>query len=174
MTPRVYLAGKIGHDDWRQRIIPGLRDHTWHDGPIDVGPYSYVGPFFVGCDHGCFHGANRHGMLNKEIDACPDAYFTRQEVIDLNMKAIDDANLLFAYITAPDCYGTIFELGYSVRKNKRVVVCFAPGISHADFWFSSDQADHVHYGIGEELLPGLLKAEVSNCIASLRADGIAE
>jgi hypothetical protein len=71
----IYLAGKIRKNDWRESIIPDIK--YWIEGhdirsiesianwPILEGvikeKYNYTGPFFVSCDHGCYHGPNSHG-----------------------------------------------------------------------------------------------------------------
>jgi hypothetical protein len=73
--PTVYLAGKIGRNDWRHELVPELRGTVNGDcldpepvlfDPtlrIDCGDFVYVGPFFVSCDHGCFHGPASHGAV---------------------------------------------------------------------------------------------------------------
>ncbi len=76
----VYLAGKIARNDWRHRIVEDgnksvhskLRNHSFEEN----GPYlnftfsdklfRYVGPFFVACDHSCYHGRTTHGVGNGE------------------------------------------------------------------------------------------------------------
>ena len=75
---RIYLAGKITKNGWRKEIVPQLRSAwgapcldaaDWRDiDPLEfyLGGvhFHYVGPYFVGCDHGCFHGPNSHGILD--------------------------------------------------------------------------------------------------------------
>jgi nucleoside 2-deoxyribosyltransferase len=39
--------------------------------------------------------------------------------------AIQRADLVFAWIDSPDCYGTILEIGYARAMNKVVVVAFS-------------------------------------------------
>ena len=63
---RVYLAGKISKNDWRHQLIAGLRNHSWEDGPLTQSGFTYVGPFFISCDHGGFHGPNTHGMRPRQ------------------------------------------------------------------------------------------------------------
>ena len=114
-TPKLYLAGKIAPNDWRHSIVPALRGHTWADGPIVMPDYTYVGPFFVACDqHGC-----------GPIPGC-DADVTALQVIENNLSAIKSATLIFAYITANDCHGTMAEIGHALALGKRVVMAFAP------------------------------------------------
>lgn len=75
----IYLAGKIGPDDWRQDVVPGLQaawgdhwdprkwsvdDAEWpviQNGALSV--FDYTGPYFVEtCSHtdtGCSQGEHR-------------------------------------------------------------------------------------------------------------------
>ena len=51
MKPRVYLAGTMVKNDWRHYLVPGLREHDGSDGSLELPDFTYVGPFFVSCDH---------------------------------------------------------------------------------------------------------------------------
>ena len=157
MKPAVYLAGKIGQTDWRHGLVPTLRGHVWADGPIDAGDFLYCGPFFVSCDHGCNHRPGSHGAA---AGCGGQPKFTHSEVVKHNNQALDDCDLVFAYITSPDCYGTLHELGWAVRAGKRVLVVFAPGMPVDDFWYVSEQADAVFTEQPAEALPRLLKLEL--------------
>jgi hypothetical protein len=145
MKPNVYLAGKIGKNDFRHYLIPRLGNHTWADGQIETKWFCYVGPFFVSCDHACNHGPNTHGAIAQNT-IC-EAEFTRQQVISNNMAALESADLVIVYITSLDCYGTVFEIGWAKAKEKRVVICFAPGIDHSDLWVSTGQVDAIYEDI---------------------------
>lgn len=157
--PRVYLAGKIGKNDWRHRLVPNLRAHVWADGPIQTEAFSYVGPFFVSCDHGCSHYPSSHGASS--VVECGQWQFTHEEIIDNNNAALENADLVFAYITDTDCYGTLIEIGWALQKGIRVVLAFAPNMPIDDFWYGSMQAAAVH----REVRPC--------CLASLFADELA-
>ena len=81
MPMKIYLAGKIGKNDWRHDIVGtclsdacsdfyayGRQDETaqiameWPVLPKAIfAEYDYTGPYFVACDHGCFHGIGTHG-----------------------------------------------------------------------------------------------------------------
>lgn len=136
--PDVYLAGKIGQNDWRHGLIPNLRTHEWGTGSISLDSFNYVGPFFRGCDHGCGHGPKKHGAVQE----CTEPFITQREVIDANKKAINNADLVIAYITAADCHGTQHELGWASAKGKRVVIAFAENIDFDadEFWVASHQS----------------------------------
>lgn len=160
VIPRLYLAGKIGKNDWRHSLVPNLRDRTWNNGPIETGSFSYIGPFFVSCDHGCGHNPSGHGMVQE----CIEPYYTREDVIRLNMDAIEKSDIVFAYINAPDCYGTIVEIGYAIAKGKRVIMAFAPDIDANEFWFSSMQCATAHHNIRPCCLAEILADEIKKSI----------
>ena len=153
--PKVYLSGKIGKNDWRHSLVPQLRERTWDEGPIETASFDYVGPFFVSCDHGCGHVPGEHGMAQ----GCTELKHTRQDVINLNMSALAEADLVFAYITADDCFGTLFEIG-AVATEKRVVMAFDPNINPNEFWFSYMQCAAVYFGVQTSRLASIFGDEI--------------
>lgn len=164
--PMIYLGGKIGKNDWRHDLIPGLRERTWSGGPIITPTYQYGGPFFVSCSHGCLHGPNQHGAIGRE-DCC-ESILTRQQVIENNRTAIAKADLILAYITATDCHGTLFELGYASALAKRIIVAFAPGIPAADFWFPALQCHAKHESVRICCLKDILADEIRKATTPTR------
>lgn len=158
---RIYLAGKIGKTiTWRDKIAPGIGS-AWEAGDgcgesIDweipwpvlpkaiFGVYSYTGPFFIGDDHGCFHGPNKHGCREKtwtqgahgEPDSEADG--TRRSLIVERCKtAIHNSDLVFAWVDTPDCFGTLVEVGYAAGIGKIVGVCCPHGFEYdLAMWFA--------------------------------------
>lgn len=170
-APCVYLAGKIGKNDWRHSLVPNLRAHVWADGPIHTDAFSYVGPFFVSCDHGCNHHPGSHGASSAV--ECGQWQFTRKEIIDNNNAALENADLVFAYISDTDCYGTLIEIGWALRKGIRVVLAFAPNVPIDDFWYASMQVAAVHQEVRPCCLKSLLAEELStyaSTVTPLRKD----
>ena len=115
-VPHIYLAGKFRKGCWRHSLVSGLRDHSWSDGVLPQRDYVYVGPFFVGCDHSCFHNKNSHGAgAVRGVNACSgrgvEAEFDapHREVENLCLEAVGKADLLFCYIDSTDCHGTLGE-----------------------------------------------------------------
>lgn len=179
---KIYLAGKITANDWRHTIVPALRAGEplvyQSTGPRDhdsmpvfgfpvlqgaiFGVHDYVGPFFVSCDHGCYHHAESHGVgaWDDEWGGHGDPYNCqvatenlprRAEVVRVCLEAIDRADVVFAWFDDPNCHGTLTEVGYAVAKGKRLWAGFgAPGL-WSDLWFARSAAVKVaHYreGIG--------------------------
>ena len=157
--PALYLAGKISKNDWRHGLIPNLRGHLWAAGPIVTPTYEYVGPFFVACSHGCAHGPNSHGVIGGE--GCFESSMTQRWVISNNKSAIEKADLIFAYINATDCHGTLFEIGYASALGKRIIVAFAPEIDAADFWLSSMHCKRVYNSVARGRLALVLREEIN-------------
>jgi hypothetical protein len=164
--PNVYLAGKIRKHCWRHQLISGLRNHSWGDGPLQQNRFTYIGPFFIGCDHGCFHNKNSHGNVAIRGDnLCPgrdsNAEFDAPhlEVANLCLDALLKADLVFCYIDAADCYGTLVEIGYAIAIDVPLVVAFAPSIATSagnDFWFACAKARWSIYGVHKYELSGYL------------------
>lgn len=156
--PRVYLAGKISKMDWRLFLVPNLRETSFENPLIETDLYTYVGPFFVSCDHGCNHQDNSHGAIaGYKFGESP---YKSTDVIRNNNAGLNRADLVFAYITSIDCFGTLFELGYATRAGKTVVIAFAPKIPHTDFWYSTHQAKRIHTEVRPCCLASLLEKEL--------------
>jgi nucleoside 2-deoxyribosyltransferase len=64
-----------------------------------------------------------------------DIHAARTEVSQAVQSAIEAADLVFAWIDGPDCYGTILEIGYARAMGKAVVVAFSED-------FASTKAAH--------------------------------
>lgn len=155
---KIYFAGKIGKNDWRHSLVPSLRGRRWKDGTIDTAHFVYTGPFFVSCDHGCNHVANSHGAAAGYFSG--ESPYTQHLVISNNNASLEQADLVLAYITAVDCYGTLIEIGSALRAGQQVVIAFAPGIPYNDFWYGTQQARRVYYDVNESDLPELITKEL--------------
>lgn len=155
---KIYLAGKIEKNCWRHALVPGLREWAYREGPIISNGFTYVGPFFSGCDHGCFHRPNSHGVASTAT--CRDERpITSKQVIHRSHKCIDASDVVIGYVNAPDCYGTIAEIQYAVMLGKEVIIAFAPNIAsdtYNDFWFIAEQAHRVEFNVTENDLARLV------------------
>lgn len=169
---KVYLAGKIAKNDWRHGIVRGLREAAT-DGCMEYpagvqfpselpgaifGKADYVGPFFVGCDHGCWHGDGTHGVIN--ANSMHDYGFdTRLDVYDRSFDAIRRCDLFFAWIECKTAYGTLVEIGMAYAMGKHVVVA-SPGPIDDDLWFCTMGSPDTHWAIGfaPSPIPALMRA----------------
>lgn len=157
--PHVYMAGKITQNGWRHPLVAGLREHEYEDGLLLQDDFTYTGPFFVGCDHGCFHGPSQHGAMS-----LGHRKVSRQQlqVINQCMDGVLQCDVLFAYIDASDCYGTVAEIERALQLKKYVVITFSPVIDARDFWFVAARADDVHERVTLRDLPGLFERALTD------------
>jgi hypothetical protein len=154
---KIYLAGKISKRDWRWQVVRGVDaldryglelDQYNHDTwPVleraIFGTHDYVGPYFISCNHGCFHGDNAHGV-GAVPKGCADPSGGHDDigdpalVVEKCLTAIDRADFVFAWLDDPTAYGTIFELGYA--KGRKIPVAYASPVASdprtADLWFT--------------------------------------
>lgn len=143
----VYLAGKILLNDWRNRFYycrHALDPEEIAAGftvPVDNN-LSIAGPFFISCDHGCYHGDGKHGVgavdslhSDHEWGGCMGNYYTRDDVLNICKSQIDRAEIVFAYINSNDCYGTLAEIGYAHAKGKDIVIAFSDKKLKTEMWF---------------------------------------
>jgi hypothetical protein len=161
----VYLAGKITKSGWRSDIVSpvdlGQSDWAmdamsdeirpkWESAVNALGEgIHFAGPFFVGCDHGCGHSTNAHGITG----GCIVTYAGRKETIRLCTQALEESDVVFVWLDAPDAYGTLVELGYAKALGKRIIVAHPPQTlirsgeldgdlnERDDMWFAYSIAD---------------------------------
>lgn len=138
--PRVYMAGKIRKNCWRHHLVQDLRrgptksDDGVEADHIECFDFTYVGPFFVSCDHGCYHGHGRHGVVGDCSDI--DGYGSAQGVVpSRSILQIDAADFVLAWIQASDCHGTLVEIGWAVASRVPVVLGYASPELEREVWF---------------------------------------
>lgn len=150
MTLRFYLAGKIGPQGWRDAIVPDLqyqcsrlytaKKPEWPELPqaIQPGGHSYVGPYFLACDHGCFHGDTQHGVGAANGGESAAIAYSRSEVWQRCQQALARATVIFAWIDGMDCYGTLLELGYAAALGKGIWI--AGPRRYPELWLTYETA----------------------------------
>lgn len=140
-TPRtIYLAGKIGPDDWRSSIADGIQN--WQPRPIQSPPgqwpvlpkaifgrFDYVGPFYSEPRHKTDwapvgHGVQRSALCWKHSG---DDDSSRNDIARACLEAINRADLFFLWLDSDDAHGSLVELGYalglsSIRGLPEVIV----------------------------------------------------
>lgn len=112
-----------------------------------LGLHEYVGPYRTVLASGTpewkyygeFHGSiveGQHGASNGTDDDL---------IVAQCRAAIERADLVFAYINSPDCYGTLVELGMAVASNVFTVAAFERGVGWDwdDYWFTQEVIDAV-------------------------------
>lgn len=136
--PRVYLAGKIGHTDWRHELFPLRHVELHYDREHDRiealerltrDGFEYAGPFFLGDDHGCFHGPGQHGLIDPGYadghcmaeDDFPQQ-LERRTVMRSCLHWVAQSDAVFCWLSGLDAYGTLVELGYAHARGIPIYV----------------------------------------------------
>lgn len=184
---KIYLAGKVGLNDWRNGIVEGLRSECadlfsdplrpWRTLHRSIaGRHHYTGPYFISCDHGCFHGESSHGYganpipdpeqgIPVCIETCAYGFNSdcatthgyndfdqefRRHVVDQCLTAINNSDVVFAWLDDLTAFGSIFEIGYAIGRGVPVVTVFDHGKLgewrkvHANdpLWFIGESVDY--------------------------------
>lgn len=160
-SQRLYLAGKITGDHWREAIVNDDRvesvEKLWMSGfdahafRIPSTTHYYVGPFTMGTDnHGCSLASGvggphelEHGLESLNTEANSHCGPNRALVLKNCLKAIDSATCVFAWVNCTTCYATFAEIGYAHRAGKVVRVGFDRQLGDeaiADMWFLGECA----------------------------------
>lgn len=150
---KVYLAGKIGKNDWRHNLVPLMRDtyyspdymntEEWTEVPMKCG-FTYVGPYFVSCDHGCAHRA-KHAW-DGGCSGAQDHGYDRYLVAGLCREAIAKCDVLFAWMNEGlTAYGTLVEIGMAHALGKRVILAQSDEYWSDDLWFAYQHATDVFF-----------------------------
>lgn len=161
----IYLAGKINKTGWRHDIVKRLRKESvgieakgniFEEFPIlrkaIFDEHDYAGPYFIGCDHGCFHGHGDHGwgLDEGKHTLCYRGYVDRctseRKLAAACLKSIKNSNVIFAYINSSVCHGTLIEIGYAKTNFKRIWVFFETEELAEEVWFARALAERVAYG----------------------------
>jgi hypothetical protein len=181
---KLYLAGKISRKDWRTHILgerPGSIDYDVNDAFVDGiynskyqqehDTFTYIGPFFISCDHGCYHKNNDNDMVFpfedefypsvlSEHGAGPTGCHTqsgindqsrhRRKLFATNCERILRSDVCLVYINENDCFGTLMEIGFMQAHGKRFYVAFGPLADHEEMWMATQKAHGIYHGSIEE------------------------
>jgi hypothetical protein len=155
-----YLCGKIEKDDWRHQLV----NYELRDEPYPLFAYRrgapiiqdglgkglhYGGPFFIGCDHGCYHGPNSHGVSANSEHFCIEEFDEgpqisppfkefSTEVTKNCLTSIAHASIIFAWIDDLSAYGSLAELGYARALKKPIWLAWPKPLP--DLWFIWEMA----------------------------------
>ena len=130
--PRVYLAGKVGKNNFRYQLGLDGRDMSkanilhYHKRK----PFVYSGPLIPSCDHGCWHyffeGMSGYdgGFLfdGQEQFLVQDSSYTT--VVASTIAQIQSSDFVFAWFDSYDAYGTIAEIGIAIGNKIPVYIGF--------------------------------------------------
>ena len=111
---------------------------------VRFNEYTYItGPFFLACDHGCYHGNGTHGLgVNKCQCGDYEPRFTEKEVIDICTEQICKSDIMIAFINDNTCYGTLIEIGLAKAAGIRIVTIFDTKERKREMWFASSISEY--------------------------------
>lgn len=139
------LAKKIGSD----YDLDELEVLPWPKNPNTyvLGMHEYVGPYrwtfapvAPQTKHlGYFHGSEGYG--NHGYDMSDDR--GRRLIVSECITAIERADLVFAYLNSPDCFGTLVEIGMAKALGKFIYIAIDHDASWdgTDYWFTEEIAN---------------------------------
>ena len=182
MPIAVYLAGKIRKNGWRNIVAPDIRAAALSADEVYENTFTVTkipslitsGPYFICCDHGCYHGDGTHGVGSNDQDGCSGKGIPAGIVPTICQLQIRRSNFVFAYIDDSSCYGTLCEIGYAIGIGRPVAVMFSRKDLSEDMWFITESADMVFNKFGGLMKSGIKDTEVFNAatkIAELIAGG---
>lgn len=148
----VYLAGKIGKNDWRNSIVPGLKEidggASWPVIENGVGGvFDYAGPYFVSGEHGWFHDTEH--AIGGAPDYADASEKSRRSIFDKCEKAITNADFVICYLDSMDAYGTLVEIGMARAQGKAIVIYASPEIYSELTAFTQQEHGYNVSGYGE-------------------------
>lgn len=147
MSNKVYFAGKISKTNWRNKIL-NVHRISEKDNPYIINKkFEYTGPYFIACDHGCYHGDNTHGRIATNDNMCSEYSEPREKVISKCYNWIDMSDIVFCWIDDITAYGTFAEIGYAFAKQKIIYIACDKKIKKESFeaWFPLTSSDILTY-----------------------------
>lgn len=95
--------------------------------PMLDGKHTYVGPILISDDHGCYHGDMTHGAIVLDYNESGVKGYEaleRKGLFKANAAALENADVLVAYIQSFDCFGTFAEIGHAFGKGIPVHIIY--------------------------------------------------
>lgn len=143
---KVYLAGRIKPNDWRCELtvepspIHDVKEWREVSELLMKDGNTLVGPFFIACDHGCYHGNCSHGAGILKC-TCDGGSASAHEVFTKALGGIAQCDLFFVWAGEDfdEAHGTMVEIGYARAWNKRIVI--GTNSEQVRAWFSMQAAD---------------------------------
>ncbi len=170
---RVYLGGKIGMHDWRSNLFaPEVNDINTSAKTLLANTQSmvcrrtiegidlqYAGPYFLGCDHGCYHYNQDHALGaswkwetdkwisgNRRYLCSGEQFITRHDAIQLCEAWLASANVMVIWASDDfhTAHGTHVEIGYARAKGIPILLMIDRKITPEyvrEWWFAAESVN---------------------------------
>jgi len=173
---RIYLGGKIGKNDWRHKLFgPTIPDNdidaaellrqTLKSNRVHVEQeiaFQYAGPFFMGCDHGCYHYGGNHALgiawpweYDNWVAGDPQpgcggsdtaGPISRRDAVHVCETWLDSADLMVVWACDEfhTAHGTHVEMGYARAKGIHTILMVDTKLAPEyirQWWFAAETAD---------------------------------
>lgn len=149
-APSFYAIGKIAKNGWREQIISGYEmpnDWTEYLEAKPIGTrfaFTYTGPFFIRCDHGCAHITPE----SHATTSCSDWEFRPARVFRQSEGQIQRAGFVFVWAGIGEdaldtAYGSLVEIGIAHTLHKPILLAHHPKADLRPFWFAVETASAV-------------------------------
>lgn len=146
--PSFYAVGKITKNGWRSQFDV-VMPNSWEEYvqaasvPTNLG-FTYTGPFFIRCDHGCSHGNDTHATSS----ICAGNDFRPSRVFHRSKRQIQEAGFVLVWIGPGNegldtAYGSLVEIGIAHSLGKPILFAHHPEANVRDFWFAIEAATAV-------------------------------
>ena len=144
--PKIYIAGKMGHPNFRQNLGLGTRDMAAFNKHIHFHgwDYRYAGPIVPSCDHGCWHQIcdGRPVFESGFVDIGKKSILIEsdglEKIVKANLSQLQQADLVFAWLDGFDAYGTIAEIGYATAVGIPIYIGLREDVFPEDYAYFSD------------------------------------
>ena len=145
-----YAIGKISKNGWRSQFnIDMPNDWQEYIAAKPVGThcgFTYTGPFFIRCDHGCTHGNAGHATFSPCTSESQD--FQPNWVFQQCESQIQQASFVFVWAGVGEdsldtAWGSLVEIGIARALRKPILLAHHPEAELRDFWFAVEAASAV-------------------------------
>jgi len=150
--PSFYAVGKIAKNGWREQFSVDMPNNWEEYVEAESTPthfdFSYTGPFFIRCDHGCSHHPWDGISTTHATTACTALEFRPSRVFRRSERQIQEAGFVLVWAGVGEdalstAYGSLVEIGIAHALGKPILLAHHPQANVRDFWFAVETASAV-------------------------------
>jgi hypothetical protein len=150
-------VGKIAKNGWREQFSVSM-PNTWQE-YLETTPvatnfnFSYTGPFFIRCNHGCSHSCDVHATYSvctaaASYESEEGQAFRPGRVVHRSVGQLQQAGFVLVWAGLGEdaldtAYGSLVEIGIAHALGKPILLVHHPNAKIRDFWFAIEAATAV-------------------------------